>query len=322
MQFDIYTGYSPTINENIDFSNTTTFGVEFFVPVSMPVLGVSFWKSSLDTGVHTGGLYNTGGTLLASGTFSGETATGWQTLMFASPYWIAASTHYVAAVYHPTHYGSAQSAGSPPNYWNAAFTDAYAPISVPVNAGRYKSPTAGIEYPNNTTAWSYFVQPIMSNGEDGLRSLLGERGVVGYLKGISLGGPTSLLSDTTFGRHLQIGVRQDTVEGNPSAPCLALDFPGFWRFRWGVAAGSHTLSVLAKQVSNVTGKRPSIIVKANPDIGVSVDVSASAGGSAGWVTIGPVTVTPTSAGVLWVELWNNDTDTFDSPAFFDHRVTT
>ena len=147
-------------------------------------------------------------------------------------------------------------------------------------------------------------------------------GVVGYLRGICLGGPTSMYSDTTFGRHLQTGVRKETVDGNPTSPCLALDYPGFWRFRWGLSPGVHGISVNAKQVSNVIGKRPSIVVKANSDIGINADVTGSAGSNTGWTTIGPLVVTASGFAPVWVELHNNDTDTFFSPAYFDHIVTT
>lgn len=154
-----------------------------------------------------------------------------------------------------------------------------------------------------------------------LRDITGQQGVVGALLGISLGGVTSINGDSSSG-HLKTGVRKETVDGSPAPPCIALDYPGFWRFRWAVLSGARTVGVDAKQVSNVAGKRPSLRVKANPAIGVNADVTSAAGAGAGWVTISPATVNPTSDGVLWVELWNNDTDTFYSTAYFDHVVTT
>src|SRR5438552_11812080 len=52
-----------------------------------------------DTSTHTGSLWSSTGTLLATGTFSGETASGWQRLDFSTPVAIAANTTYVAS-YH------------------------------------------------------------------------------------------------------------------------------------------------------------------------------------------------------------------------------
>ena len=62
------------------------------------VHGVRFYKGSANTGTHTGTLWSAGGTQLAAGTFI-ETASGWQTLLFATPVDITASTTYVVS-YH------------------------------------------------------------------------------------------------------------------------------------------------------------------------------------------------------------------------------
>lgn len=149
---------------------------------------------------------------------------------------------------------------------------------------------------------------------DFLPSGKAKAGVSGYQKGLKFLGASADLWRT--------GIRRENTEGNPTPPCLAIDQPNVRRFRWGVLAGTRTISIDTKQVSNVTGKRPRIIVKANPEIGVNADVVGDAGAGTGWTTVGPLTVTPTSDGVLWVELWNMDTDTFQSSAYFDHLVRT
>lgn len=138
-------------------------------------------------------------------------------------------------------------------------------------------------------------------------------------QGICLGGPSSIYGDGTFGRHLQVGVTQSLSEGNPLSPSLQLDIPGFWRFRWSVTSGLHTVAVNTKQTDST--QRPSVIVKANSTIGINNDVSGSAPTGNNWVTIGPVTVEPTDSGMVWVELWNNCQQTH-TPVYFDHVVTT
>ena len=144
---------------------------------------------------------------------------------------------------------------------------------------------------------------------DAVRSNFSGPAVVGALQGICLGGPSGP-RNSSLGRHLQSGVRRSDTEGTPSAPSLVIGQPGFWRFRWSVTSGLHTISISVKQPSNAT-PYPTMTIKANPDIGVAADVVGTSPGGAGWVTIGPINVTPTSAGVLWVELANNDTGTFD-----------
>ena len=51
--------------------------------VAGSVTGLRFYKAAANTGTHVGRLWSTSGTLLAEGTFSGETASGWQALTFA-----------------------------------------------------------------------------------------------------------------------------------------------------------------------------------------------------------------------------------------------
>jgi hypothetical protein len=56
-------------------------------------------------------------------------------------------------------------------------------------------------------------------------------------------------------------------------------------------------------------------------VGLTADLSASAAYSPDWQQI-PMAFTATGNGVVWVELWNNNTAMFNAPAFFDHIITT
>jgi methionine-rich copper-binding protein CopC len=76
-------------------------GMKFESTVAGQILGIRFYKEANNTGVHTGSLWSSTGTLLATGTFTDESATGWQTLTFATPVTIQANTVYVAS-YHTT----------------------------------------------------------------------------------------------------------------------------------------------------------------------------------------------------------------------------
>jgi len=82
-------------------SNAVEVGVRFTSDVAGTVTGVSFYKGSGNTGAHVGNLWTATGTLLATGTFTNETASGWQTLTFGAPVSIQSHTVYVAS-YHTT----------------------------------------------------------------------------------------------------------------------------------------------------------------------------------------------------------------------------
>src|SRR5262249_10931736 len=74
-------------------------GVKFRADFVGTVTGVRFYKGFTDTGVHTGSLWTSGGALLATGTFTNETASGWQQLNFSSPIQISANTTYIVSYY-------------------------------------------------------------------------------------------------------------------------------------------------------------------------------------------------------------------------------
>lgn len=147
---------------------------------------------------------------------------------------------------------------------------------------------------------------------------------LGYANAVVIGSPTSPRSDGTFGKSLQIGLVKNTTDGSPfsQTPCLQLDYPGFWRFRWSVRSGTRSVYINAKQTSNgIAEQRPAVIVKANSDVGLLSDVIVAAEEGNDWVTIGPVTFTSTGTGMVWVEL-HNRCQTSNCPALFDHIVTT
>ena len=77
-------------------------GVKFRSAVPGAVTGIRFYKGAGNTGTHTGHLWTSSGTLLASVTFTQETATGWQTARFAQPVTIAPGTVYVASYFAPS----------------------------------------------------------------------------------------------------------------------------------------------------------------------------------------------------------------------------
>ncbi len=108
-----FTG-TPTNIDSGDASSTE-LGVKFEPTTGGTVTGIRFYKASTNTGTHVGSLWSSTGTLLASGTFTNETASGWQTLIFSSPVSVTANTLYVAAYFAPNgHYSSS------PNAFNAA----------------------------------------------------------------------------------------------------------------------------------------------------------------------------------------------------------
>ena len=63
--------------------------------------GFDSTKRAANTGPHVASLWSSAGTTLATATFTGETASGWQQVNFTTPVAISANTVYVAS-YHTT----------------------------------------------------------------------------------------------------------------------------------------------------------------------------------------------------------------------------
>jgi hypothetical protein len=91
--------------------HSVELGVKFTSEVAGSVTGIRFYKAATNTGTHIASLWSAGGALLASATFTSETASGWQQVNFSTPVAIAANTTYIAAYLAPNgHYSDTSSA--------------------------------------------------------------------------------------------------------------------------------------------------------------------------------------------------------------------
>ena len=100
-----FTIFAPTnIPDPSNISSDTSsyvLGVKFKSDLAGYITGIRFYKASGNTGTHIGYLWSSSGTLLASATFTSESASGWQQVNFSSPVAIQANTTYVAGYYDP-----------------------------------------------------------------------------------------------------------------------------------------------------------------------------------------------------------------------------
>ncbi len=79
-------------------------GVKFRVTQAGYITGIRFYKGTANTGTHIGHLWSATGTKLAEVTFTGETASGWQQMLFASPVAVNINTTYVASYFSSAGY--------------------------------------------------------------------------------------------------------------------------------------------------------------------------------------------------------------------------
>ncbi|GAA1935188.1 hypothetical protein GCM10009797_30720 [Nocardioides hwasunensis] len=143
---------TPTVLEDSDRS-AVTLGVRFSSQVDGTVSAIRFYKGPNNTGTHTGTLWSATGTQLATGTFTGETTSGWQTLTFAQPVSITKNTEYVAS-----YRASVGRYSATPNGF-AAGNLSRAPLQVATSSGAY---TYGAGFPSSSSPTNYLVDVVFN----------------------------------------------------------------------------------------------------------------------------------------------------------------
>lgn len=93
-------GAMPLVANEAD-NQAVELGVKFQSNVAGFITGIRFYKGPLNTGIHSGSLWAANGTLLETAVFTGETASGWQEVLFTNPVAIDANTTYVASYFAP-----------------------------------------------------------------------------------------------------------------------------------------------------------------------------------------------------------------------------
>ena len=82
-------------------TSAVELGVKFSADLDGFVTGLRFYKGPQNTGTHVGHLWTSSGTLLASVTFTGESASGWQQVTLPTAVAVTANTTYVASYHAP-----------------------------------------------------------------------------------------------------------------------------------------------------------------------------------------------------------------------------
>ncbi len=93
---------TPNASDNRSYE----LGVRLNALVSGQITGLRYYKSSQETGTHTGHVWDANGQLLGTATFNTETASGWQQALLATPLTVQAGNSFTVSVntnsYFPT----------------------------------------------------------------------------------------------------------------------------------------------------------------------------------------------------------------------------
>jgi hypothetical protein len=133
-------------------------GVRFTASANGLITGIRFYKGPSNTGPHVADLWSATGTLLATATFTSESASGWQQVNFSSPVAITAGTTYVASY----HTGGNYSASS--NYFASPLTNQE--LTAPsANNGVYAYGSGSV-FPTNTFKASNYWVDVVFDGSN------------------------------------------------------------------------------------------------------------------------------------------------------------
>src|SRR6266545_6782730 len=172
------------------------------------VTGVRFYKGSGNTGTHLGRLWSRTGTMLATVTFTGETASGWQQANFTSPVAVAAGTTYVVSYYAPAGHYSADN-----NFFTAAVDNA--PLHALANGtdggnGVYRYGNGG-GFPSSTwEASNYWVDVVYNtSATDTTPPTVSDRSPASGATGVA----TATNVTATFNEPVQSGTVSFTLTG-------------------------------------------------------------------------------------------------------------
>jgi hypothetical protein len=122
----VFNGIAPTGSETKNDGSPLNLGMKFIPSQSGYITGLRFYKASTNTGTHTGQLYSSSGTLLASAVFTSETASGWQQVNLSTPVAVTAGATYVVSYHSSSGYYSLNE-----NYFTSAIVNG--PLTAPAS---------------------------------------------------------------------------------------------------------------------------------------------------------------------------------------------
>ncbi|WP_244484440.1 DUF4082 domain-containing protein [Mesorhizobium sp. Root552] len=135
-------------------SRFVNIGMRFSSSQSGTIIGMKFYKGLGDGGTHVGTLWSSTGTKLATATFTNETASGWQTVVFSNPVQISAGTTYMVSYLSSGHYADTE------NYFTTAKTNG--PLTAPAGNGYYTYADDTAFPTSASNGVNYFVDVIFS----------------------------------------------------------------------------------------------------------------------------------------------------------------
>jgi hypothetical protein len=182
------------------------------------ISGIRFYKGTGNTGTHTATLWSNTGVSLATGTFTGETASGWQTLTFSSRVPVTAGTTYVASYYAPSgHYAADAYAFSYKDFTAGPLTARRSVAAAPNGLFRYGGGFPDQSYQDG----NYYVDVMFTSAQDTAPTVTAVTPTAGA-NGVAVSvHPTATFSKAMDPSTIQMGLTDS--QGTAVAGCTTYD---------------------------------------------------------------------------------------------------
>ena len=271
-------------------------GVKFRSDVAGSITGIRFYKATANTGIHVGNLWTSTGTLVATATFTGETASGWQQVNFATPVAISASTIYVAS-YHVNsgHYSTDV------NYFATAGVDngSLHALANGVSGGNgvYAYGTSST-FPNLTWSTANYWVDVAFQG--GLPATLTSIAVTPANPTVLAGATQQFTATGTYSDGSKQNLTSLAAWGSSSTAVATVNASGL---ATAVSAGTTTLSAA---LTGISGRSSLVVTMISPTIALTSPTNGASYTSPAVITFAP-NITANGHTITKVQLYNGVT---------------
>ncbi|CAN2533303.1 hypothetical+protein [Methylocapsa aurea] len=300
-----------------DDPNSVELGVRFSSAVAGTISGLRFYKNFINIGAHTAHLWDSSGNLLASATFTNETAHGWQIVDFAAPVHLTVGAAYTAS-YHTNGFYSASF-----DYFGSPLVEA--PLTAPVNAGVYAYGGAAAFPAQSYSASNYWVdvmfKPDPAVSAPSVTSATSVNGVVGapFSYEITASNNPTSFNATGLPAGLSIDSGTGVISGTPSAGGVTSIVVSATN---AAGTGSAMLSVTVNAAGSTlftASSTPAIVTVADPN---SVELGMKfVASTAGVVTAIKFYKGPQNTGAHTAHLWSAAGALLASATFVDESAS-
>jgi hypothetical protein len=242
-------------------------GVRFKADVDGSITGIRFYKGSGNTGTHVAHLWTTSGTLLATATFTGESASGWQQVQFSTPVATKANTFYIAS-YHTNvgqyavdnAYFATTGVDNTPLHAPASVSTApngvyvYGATAFPTNS--YQASNYWVDVTFTPGAPVGTVPPPPADTTPPTVSITAPAG------GATVSGTTAAISATASDNVGVVGVQFKVDGSNVGAEVTTSPYTTSWNTT-AFVNGTHTLTVVARDAAGNTTTSQAVTVTVN-----------------------------------------------------------